>query len=214
VPSSDPQTPARTEDTGYVVRQSFEREYVAGEVIYEVGDETQVLYVIQAGQVELQRDGAEGSRTVARHGPGDFFGEMGVLASRPQSMRAVAASDARVLELDRVTFEGMCEQRPEIALRMIRRLVSRVTDLEQRLAALGADDLLRPVVRVLVRRAESGDGEGAQVATSLRELAGESGLSMLEAHRALGQLLERKRVRLQDDALVIPDLEALSAALD
>jgi hypothetical protein len=69
-------------------------------------------------------------------------------------------------------------------------------------------------VRVLVRRAEAGDGGGAQVATSLRELAGESGLSMLEAHRALGQLLERKRVRLQDDALVIPDLEALSAALD
>jgi CRP-like cAMP-binding protein len=211
---SDPQTPARAEDTGYVVRQSYEREYVAGEVIYEVGDETQVLYVIQAGQVELQRDGAGGSRTVARHGPGDFFGEMGVLASRPQSVRALAASDARVLELDRLTFEGMCEQRPEIALRMIRRLVSRVTDLEQRLAALGADDLLRPVVRVLVRRAEAGDGGGAQVATSLRELAGESGLSMLEAHRALGQLLERKRVRLQDDALVIPDLEALSAALD
>jgi CRP-like cAMP-binding protein len=210
---SDPKTPARPEDTGYVVRQSYEREYVAGEVIYEVGDETQVLYVIQAGQVELQRDGAGGARTIARHGPGDFFGEMGVLASRPQSMRAVAASDARVLELDRLTFEGMCEQRPEIALRMIRRLVSRVTDLEQRLAALGADDLLRPVVRVLVRRAEAGDG-GAQVATSLRELAGESGLSMLEAHRALGQLLERKRVRLQDDALVIPDLEALSAALD
>jgi hypothetical protein len=37
---------------------------------------------------------------------------------------------------------------------------------------------------------------------------------MLEAHRALGQLLERKRVRLQDDALVIPDLDALAAALD
>jgi len=211
-PSDSPQT--RSEDTGYVVRQSYEREYPAGEVIYEIGDETQVLYVIQAGQVELQRDGASGPRTVARHGPGDFFGEMGVLASRPRSVRAVAASDARVLELDRITFEGMCEERPEIALRMIRRLVARVTDLEQRLAALGADDLLRPVVRVLVRRAEPGEGGSAQVATSLRQLAGESGLTMLEAHRALGQLLERKRVRLQDDALVIPDLESLSAALD
>ena len=212
--SSDPTTSSRPEDTGFVVRQSYEREYLAGEVIYEVGDETQVLYVIQAGQVELQRDGAGGSRTVARHGPGDFFGEMGALASRPRSVRAVATSDARLLELDRSTFEGMCEERPEIALRMIRRLVTRVTDLEQRLAALGADDLLRPVVRVLVRRAESGKDAGAHVATTLRELASESGLTMLEAHRALGQLLERKRVRLQDDSLVIPDLEALSAALD
>jgi len=204
----------RSEDTGYVVRQSYEREYRAGEVIYEVGDEPSVLYVIQAGQVELMRDGPDGARVVARHGPGEFFGEMGVLAGRPRSMRAVAASDARVLELDPTTFESMCLERPEIALRMIRRLALRLTDLEQRLAALGADDLLRPVVRVLVRRAEGDDGEASRVDTTLRELARESGLTMLEAHRALGQLLERKRVRLQDDALLIPDLEALSATLD
>jgi len=204
----------RSEDTGYVVRQSYEREYRAGEVIYEVGDEPSVLYVIQAGQVELMRDGPDGARAVARHGPGEFFGEMGVLAGRPRSMRAVAASDARVLELDPTTFESMCLERPEIALRMIRRLALRLTDLEQRLAALGADDLLRPVVRVLVRRAEGDDGEASRVDTTLRELARESGLTMLEAHRALGQLLERKRVRLQDDALLIPDLEALSATLD
>lgn len=209
----DPST-SRREDTGYVVRQSYEREYRTGEVIYEIGDEPSVLYVIQAGQVELMRDGPDGARAVARHGPGEFFGEMGVLAGRPRSMRAVAASDARVLELDPSTFESMCLERPEIALRMIRRLALRLTDLEQRLAALGADDLLRPVVRVLVRRAEVEEGQGSRVDTTLRELARESGLTMLEAHRALGQLLERKRVRLQDDALLIPDLEALSAALD
>jgi CRP-like cAMP-binding protein len=213
VAPSDLTPTARTEDTGFVVRRSFEREYAAGEVIYEAGDDSRVLYVIQAGQVELVREGADGPRSVARHGPGEFFGEMGVLAGRPRSLRAVAASATRVLELDRATFESMCVERPEIALRMIRRLAARLTDLEQRLAALGADDLLRPVVRVLVRRAE-GAGDGARVATSLRQLASESGLTMLEAHRALGQLLERKRVRLQDDALVIPDLEALSAALD
>jgi CRP-like cAMP-binding protein len=204
----------RGEDTGYVVRQSYEREYRAGEMIYDVGDESGLLYVIQAGQVELRREGPDGARTVARHGPGDFFGEMGLLASRPRSMRAVAASDARVLELDPSTFEEMCLERPEIALRMIRRLAVRLTDLEQRLTALGADDLLRPVVRVLVRRAETDESESGRVDTTLRELASESGLSMLEAHRALGQLLERKRVRLQDDVLLIPDLEALSAALD
>lgn len=203
------------EDTGFVVRQSYAREYRAGEAIYEVGDEPGLLYVIQAGQVELLRIGPDGARAVARHGPGDFFGEMGLLGGRPRTMRAVAASDARVLALDPSTFESMCLERPEIALRMIRRLAARLTDLEQRLTALGADDLLRPVVRVLVRRAESEEeGEGGRVDTTLRELASESGLTMLEAHRALGQLLERKRVRLQDDALLIPDLEALSATLD
>jgi CRP/FNR family cyclic AMP-dependent transcriptional regulator len=213
VAPSDPRS-SRPEDTGYIVRESFEREYAPGDVIYDVGDESTVLYVIQAGQVELQRDGGDGTRSVARHGPGDFFGEMGLLAGRPRSVRAMAATATRVLALDRATFEAMCLERAEIALRLIRRLGARLSELEQRLAALGADDLLGPVVRVLVRRAETGEKGGARVDTTLRELAGESGLTMLEAHRALGQLLERKRVRLQDDALVIPDLEALSATLD
>jgi CRP/FNR family transcriptional regulator, cyclic AMP receptor protein len=214
VPERDPTQASRTEDTGYYVRQSFEREYEAGEVIYEVGDESTVLYVLQAGQVELLRDGADGARTVSRHGPGEFFGEMGLLTGRRRTMRAVAASEARVLALDRVTLEAMCMERPEIGLRLIRRLVTRLTDLEQRLSALGADDMLRPVVRVLVQRAEMGGGGEGRVDTTLRQIANESGLTMLEAHRALGQLLERKRVRLQDDAVWIPDLEALSAALD
>ena len=202
------------DDTGYVVRQSYEREYAPGEAVYEVGDERPVLYVLQSGQVELVRDGPTGPNILARHGPGDFFGEMGVLGRRPRSSRAVAVTSARVLELDRETFEAMCVERPEIAIRVIRRLAGRLTDLERRLAALGADDLLRPVVRVLMRRGETLAAGGARFAGNLRQLAADAGLSMLEAHRALGQLLERKRVRLQEDGLVIPDLDALAAALD
>jgi CRP-like cAMP-binding protein len=150
---------------------------------------------------------------VARLAPGEFFGEMAVLLGRPRSVRAVAASASVLIELDAATFEEMCVAQPEIAIRVIQRLAARVIDLEQRLAALGVDDLLRPVVRVLVRRADREEGAG-RLATSLRRLATEAGLSLLEAHRALGQLMERRLVRLVDDVLVIPDLESLSACLD
>jgi CRP/FNR family cyclic AMP-dependent transcriptional regulator len=199
--------------TGFVVRRAFERDYASGEVIYDVGDPGHGLFVIQGGQVELQREAPDGARTVARYGPGDLFGEMGVLLGRPRTARAVAISDAHLLELDGKTFESMCIERPEIAIRVIQRLATRMIDLEQRLEALGVDDLLRPVVRVLMRRAEAG-ASGARVPTSLRRLASEAGLSMLEAHRALTQLLERKVVKLLDDVLVVPDLESLAAALD
>jgi CRP-like cAMP-binding protein len=163
--------------------------------------------------LELVRPGPDGPRLVARLGPGEFFGEMGVLLGRPRSVRAVAISDSCLLELDAATFEEMCIARPEIAIRVIQRLAARVIELEQRLAALGVDDVLRPLVRVLVRRADREVG-GGKLATTLRRLAGEAGVSLLEAHRALGQLLERRLVRLVDDVLVIPDLEALSACLD
>jgi CRP-like cAMP-binding protein len=203
----------KNEDTQLRVRRAFERSFEAGETVFDEGDPGGVLYVIQSGMVELVRSGPDGPRLVARLAPGEFFGEMGVLLGRPRSVRAVAASASRLIELDPATFEEMCVAQPEIAIRVIQRLAARVIDLEQRLAALGVDDLLRPVVRVLVRRADHEAGAG-RLATTLRKLAGEAGLSLLEAHRALSQLMERRLVRLVDDVLVIPDLEALSGCLD
>ena len=88
---------------------------------------------------------------MARLGPGDFFGELSVVAGQRSSSRALAVKQTRVLELDRATLEAMCLAQPEIAIRMIRSLVSRLVEAERRLAMLGVDDLLRPVVRALVR---------------------------------------------------------------
>lgn len=200
-------------DTGARIRSVFERNFRAGELVYDEGWEGDALFVIQAGQVELIRNAEGGQRVISRHGPGDFFGEMGVLLGQPRSARAVAISDLRLLQLDARTFEAMCVEQPEIAIRVIQRLADRTIHLEQRLAALGADDLLRPLVRVLVRRAERVTN-GARVETTLRKLADEAGVSRVEAHRALAQLMDQRLVRLVEDVLWIGDLDALSAVLD
>ena len=108
----------------------------------------------------------------------------------------------------------MCLERPEIGIRIIRRLTARLIDSERRLAALGVDDLLRPVVRALVKRAEPATDEGVRIPGKLRDLAQASGLSMLEAHHALHQLLDQKLIRLVDDVIVTSDLDSLSSCLD
>jgi CRP-like cAMP-binding protein len=207
----------RNEDTAFRVRTSYERIFEAGETVFDEGDPGDRLYVIQSGEVELAREGAGGHRVVARLGPGDFFGELSVVLGRPRSTRATAAKKSRVLELDRDTLEAMCLAQPEIAIRMIRILVSRLIEAERRLAMLGVDDLLRPVVRALVRGAkpqQRNGGAGFRVTTNLRGLAEQAGLSMLEAHRALHQLFDRKLLQLEDDGLLVPDLEVLSGCLD
>jgi CRP-like cAMP-binding protein len=200
-------------DTNARIRSVFERNFRTGETIYDEGQDGDALFVIQAGQVELIRHGEGGNRVISRHGPGEFFGEMSVLLGRVRMTRAVAVADTRVLQLDGRTFETMCVEQPEIAIRVIQRLAGRMIHLEQRLAALGADDMLRPVVRVLVRRVER-RGSAGRVETTLRALAGEAGLSLPDAHRALGYLMDQRLVRLSDDVLLIADIEALSAALD
>jgi CRP-like cAMP-binding protein len=202
------------EDTGVRVRHAYQRTLAPGETVFDAGDPGDHLYVIQSGEVELIRETPSRARVVARLGPGDFFGELGVVLGEPRHSRAVAVNTTRVIALDRETLEGMCLDQPEIAIRMIRVLVSRLIEAERRLAALCVDDLLRPVVRALLRHAEAAGDTGLRVSARLRELARSAGLSMLEAHRALHQLFDRQLVVLVDDVLTIPDPDALNASLE
>ena len=75
---------ARPEElTGVKVRRYYQRTLSPGEVVFDEGDPSDQLYVIQAGEVELVRETARKERVVARLGPGDFFG-----GSRPRRGRA------------------------------------------------------------------------------------------------------------------------------
>ena len=201
-------------ETGIQVRQTYQRSLAPGEVIFEEGDPGDQLYIVQSGEVELVRETAEQQRVVARVGPGDFFGELGLVLGGARTSRAVAVSTTRLIALDRETLESMCLDQPEIAIRMIRVLVSRLIEAERRLSVLGADDLLRPVVRTLVRHGQITGETSMQVPLQLREISEAAGLSMLEAHRALHQLFDRKLVALVEDVLTVPDREMLAAACD
>jgi CRP-like cAMP-binding protein len=183
-------------------------------VVFDEGDPADRLYVIRSGEVELVRENAARQRVVARLGPGDFFGELGVVLSEPRTARAVAVSQTRLIALDRETLEGMIVDQPEIAIRMIRVLVSRLIEAERRLAGLGVDDLLGPVVRALLRHGRPDGRSGLNVPIKLREIAATAGLSMLEAHRAVHQLMDRELVQLENDELCAPDREKLLACLD
>ena len=202
------------ESTQVQVRQQHERQFAPGDLVFDEGDPGEVLYVIQSGEIELTRQGPAGRRVVARLGPGDFFGEMSIVIGEPRSARAVAVRRARLLELDAQTLEAMCVERPEIAIRIIRRLAARLIDAERRLSTLGVDDLVAPVVRALVRDAEPDPRFGIRIRTTLRRLAADAGLTLFETHRAIHQLLDQKVLRLVDDVLVARDLEALSSSLD
>jgi CRP/FNR family cyclic AMP-dependent transcriptional regulator len=203
-----------TDNTAIQVRRTFERVFAQGDLIFEEDDAGDVLFIIQSGEVELSRRAMTGRHTIATLTAGEFFGEMCVVIGERRTARAVAKRDTRLLELDGETLEAMCVNRPEIAIRIISRLTARLIESERRLSALGIDDLLRPMVRALIGSAESPSEAGIRFDGNLKDLANESGLSMLEAHHALQQLLDRRVLKWVDDCLVAEDLDSLSATLE
>lgn len=97
-----------------------------GQVIVRQGERSERFFIIVDGEIEVRREGHGQDVTVTRHGPGEFFGEVGALTGAPQSATFVAVTSAVVLSIDRSSFEDVVSQ-------------SAQADLGQRVQATLAD---------------------------------------------------------------------------
>jgi CRP-like cAMP-binding protein len=81
-----------------------------GKHLVDEGDYAYDLFVIEEGQAEVTREGEH----VAELGPGDFFGEMGVLAKGQRNATVVAKSDMRLLTLSHWDVERLKKSAPQV----------------------------------------------------------------------------------------------------
>jgi CRP/FNR family cyclic AMP-dependent transcriptional regulator len=132
----------------------FARDYAAGAVLFEEGQPGDYMYVVQHGEVEIRRQVGEDERVLAVLSPGEFFGEMAILNSRPRSATAVVRTPATLLVIEGKTFEAMLRARPEIALRIIKSLASRLESANQHIELLLLPTPDHRVVQCLRRLAE------------------------------------------------------------
>jgi putative ABC transport system ATP-binding protein len=73
------------------------RSLSGGEVLFEQGEPSDRIYVIEAGKIVMRRERVDGGfDELAVFGRGDHFGEMGPLFSLPRSATAVARGRTRV----------------------------------------------------------------------------------------------------------------------
>jgi CRP-like cAMP-binding protein len=104
-----------------------------GSVIFAEGDLGLAMYVIEGGEVEIRKKLGQEQRVLATLSKGDFFGEMCMLEDEtPRSATAVAITDVEAVTIDQSAFTFILTTNPEIAVRMMRKLVLRLrqtTDL-------------------------------------------------------------------------------------
>lgn len=90
--------------------------YEAGDIIIQQGDEPEKFYIITRGQVEVIYEPPDGLDTViAQMGPGDYFGEVGMLW-RSRRMATIRAHTAvELMTMDYQTFMSWMASVPEVA---------------------------------------------------------------------------------------------------
>jgi len=108
-------------------QKMIHRRLAKDEVLFERGDQGDALYIIDEGWVKIVREDSQGNEVVLNScGPGEAIGEMSLLDQEPRSAGVIALSDASVLELKSDGFFKLIEQRPDVALTLIRSISSRL----------------------------------------------------------------------------------------
>ena len=83
-----------------------------GEILFRQGDVSDLVYVVEQGDVELVRALAGGGEEIlARHGRGEYFGELGPMFRLRRSATARAMGPCRVLGLPVSDFRRSHQQR-------------------------------------------------------------------------------------------------------
>lgn len=105
------------------------RRIYAGESLFRRGDLGTGMYVIAAGEVELDF----GDDLVAKQlGPREFFGELGLLiGDHARSADATALVDGELLELRHEEFQRLVDDQPGLIAYFLRRAIMRIVLNEQ-----------------------------------------------------------------------------------
>lgn len=105
----------------YITEQDLPR----GAVVYEQGEPGDALYIVRAGRLKAAVPDAAGrERVLALYGPGDFFGELGLITSQPRTATVTAVTDCSLLVLKREDFEKFLANN----LQAMRRVIGFITE--------------------------------------------------------------------------------------
>ena len=128
---------------GLVSLQAFRRD----QVIANEGTVDNRLIVVVAGSLGVIRHAGTGTETLlASLHPGDFAHELGFLDGMPRYASLVAASDARVLVLEREKLECLIETDPRLLYLVMCVIVRAVHAVQTRLS-MQAGELTNYIVK-------------------------------------------------------------------
>jgi len=209
--------------------ERFARDYRAGTVLFEEGQPGDYMYVVQTGEVEIRRQVGDTERVLAVLPAGEFFGEMAILNGRPRSATAVVKLDARLLVIEGKTFEAMLRARPEIALRIIKALATRLESANQHVELLLLPTPNHRVVQCLRHLAEEqmalagahfAQGTAILVPRQVEDIAARVGLPVHEVMDVIDRLRAARLVLLAEDAgiaghgFIVPEVGRLLEFLE
>jgi CRP-like cAMP-binding protein len=109
-----------------VGRVTDEVDVADGYTLMRQGDLAQEFFLIVDGRVRIERDG----QTITTLGPGDFLGELALLAEDRRTATAVTEGPAKLLVISHRGFHSVLDASADIRTGILKGVASRIRSLE------------------------------------------------------------------------------------
>lgn len=115
----------------------YGKTYEPKQLIIKEGDRGHDVFLIIAGKVVVAERIQKGSyRVLSSLGPGEIFGEMALIDGTPRSATLIAATQTKVLALNKSGFEMIFKSHPRWTFKMLTALANRISHAFKQLSEL------------------------------------------------------------------------------
>jgi CRP/FNR family cyclic AMP-dependent transcriptional regulator len=114
-----------------VARSLKEHTFAAGTSVTRQGEEGVGFFVIESGAATVSVGGSE----VAHLGPGDWFGDVALIAASARTATITADADVHCFGIVAWDFRPLLQDHPSIAWKLLQTLARRLSEAEQRQAS-------------------------------------------------------------------------------
>ena len=104
-----------------------------GDVLFRAGDAGKDMYVLIEGALEVQ----VGDKVVESAIPGAMVGEMALIDDSPRTATVVATAPSKLVPINLRRFHFLVQQNPFFASHVMKVMVERLRQMNQRLISLG-----------------------------------------------------------------------------
>lgn len=186
--------------------------------IYHQGDKSEVMFILKEGRVKVGNysdDGREVIKAIIR--PGELFGEMGLTGEEKRNEFAITMKEECSFYMIYVEdLRKVMRHNPELSLRLIDRIGSRIRRTESRLESIIFKDSRTRVVDFILEMADNvGKAFGDEVLLehflTHQDIANLTGTSRQFVTSVLNELKRENIIKFDRNTILVSDTKGLAA---
>ncbi len=194
----------------WIVPAVKHRSYAPGTFILRSGDTADGLYVLLSGRARMVHDDGHGHALIAAYvGPNEFFGELGLLDSKPFPASVQAVERCELAFVPKKTFLECIHDNASAAVFVLQKALERLSAAHEKMASLALSNVQARVARVLLESGYDSPG-GWRVIPGSEEIAAIVGASREMVSRVLKTMIASGAVRREKRKLIVMDRAALA----